>query len=107
MRFNMKLILKSKKGTHYAEALYDGNKVIIQKGAKVNPIDSFPKMSEAIKRMRYDRNVVSEEGRLLVDLSFDSPSTAAQFITGRSVNGLIAWRPDDKTSLKAYKQQHE
>lgn len=103
----MKLILKSKKALHYAEALYDGDKITIQRGAKINPIDSFPKMSGAIKKMRCDRNVVSNEGVLLVDLSFESLSTAAQFVTGRSVNGYIAWRPDDKMSLKTYKEQHE
>jgi hypothetical protein len=38
----------------------------------------------------------------LVDVKFTSPSSAAQFVTGRSVNGYVAWRPDDKMSLKEY-----
>ena len=98
----MKLILKSKRKVHYAEALYDNNQTIVLKGAQINPVDSFPGMSEIIKELRSDKTIVSDNGLLLKDLPFSSPSSAAQFVTGRSVNGYIAWRPDDKMSLKAF-----
>ena len=97
-----RMILKSKKNTHYAEAVINGKDIIVLKGSKINPLDAFPKMSNELKIMRGDRTIVSEEGILLKDMTFNSPSTAAQFVTGRSVNGYIAWRPNDEMSLKAY-----
>lgn len=98
----MKLVLKSKKNLHYAEATWDGEQIIVLSGSKINPIVAFPQMSEEIKHMREDRKIVNEQNELLVDVKFTSPSSAAQFVTGRSVNGYIAWRPDDKMSLKEY-----
>lgn len=98
----MKLILKSKKNLHYAEAEWDGEHIIVLSGSKINPTVAFPQMSEELKHMREDRAIVNEQHVLLVDMKFASPSSAAQFVTGRSVNGYIAWRPDDKMSLKEY-----
>ena len=98
----MKLILKSKKNLHYAEAEWDGEQIIVLSGSRINPIVAFPRMSEGIKHLREDRKNVNEQNELLVDVKFTSPSSAAQFVTGRSVNGYIAWRPDDKMSLKEY-----
>ena len=98
----MILILKSKKNLHYAEAKWDGEQIIVLSGSRINPIVAFPQMSEEIKRMRNDSTIVNEKNELIVDVKFTSPSSAAQFVTGRSVNGYIAWRPDDKMSLKEY-----
>lgn len=98
----MKLILKSKKNLHYAEAEWDGEQIIVLSGSRINPIVAFPKMSEEIKHMREDQAIVDKQNKLLIDVKFASPSSAAQFVTGRSVNGYIAWRPDDKMSLKEY-----
>lgn len=95
----IQLVLKSKKKLHYAEATMDGNEIVVKKGAKINPVNTFPQMSQVL---RGDSSVVSEDGILLKDMTFYSPSTAAQFVTGRSVNGYIAWRPNDEMSLKAY-----
>ena len=33
-------------------------------------------------------------------MKFKSPSTAANFVTGRSTNGLIAWKNIDKKTIK-------
>lgn len=98
----IQLVLKSKKKLHYAEATMDGNEIVVKKGAKINPVNTFPQMSQELVALRGDSSVVSEDGILLKDITFYSPSTAAQFVTGRSVNGYIAWRPNDEMSLKAY-----
>ena len=80
----------------------DGEKIVVKSGAKINPINAFPQMSQELVALRGDSSVVSEDGILLKDMTFNSPSTAAQFVTGRSVNGYIAWRPNDEMSLKAF-----
>ena len=37
---------------------------------------------------------------LLKDIPFKSASTAGNFVTGRSTNGLIAWKNEDGVSIK-------
>lgn len=41
------------------------------------------------------------DGRILIkDVSFKSSSTAGNFVTGRSTNGLLAWKDKDGISIK-------
>ena len=92
----LNVVLKSKHNLHYATGIYGEGKLTVLKGSKINLVDSFPEMSQNLKDMRSNRELVAENGELLRDVDFSSPSSAAQFVTGRSVNGYIAWRPDDK-----------
>lgn len=105
----MFVTLKSKKQLHYAEAEFDGKSITVFKGAKINLIDAFPKMPKTIIDLRHNNTIVNEDGELLSDVIFNSLTAAAQFVTGRSVNGYIAWRPNDKMSMKEYlnKKQKE
>ena len=103
----MKVILKSKKDTHYAEGEYDGQRVTILPDSKINTTLSYAAMSEKIKLIRNNPEYVSAEGIILKEIEFGSPSTAAQFVTGRSVNGYISWRIDDKISLKDYREKNK
>lgn len=98
----MKAVLNSRKELHFAEALIEGKATTVLKGAKININSSFPKMVRSVVALREDRSTVSAEGILLHDVTFDSPSTAAQFVTGRSVNGYIVWRPNDEMPLREY-----
>lgn len=102
---NMKLdvVLNSRKGTHSATGTYEKDKFTVHKGSKINlDIAQYLKEFEIAKSMRNDKTVVNENGIVLKDCTFTSPSAAAQFVTGRSVNGYICWRPDDKMSLREY-----
>ena len=103
----MKVILKSKKDTHYAVGEYDGQRVTILPDSKINTTLSYAAMSEKIKLIRNNPEYVSAEGLILKEIEFGSPSTAAQFVTGRSVNGYISWRIDDKISLKDYREKNK
>ena len=102
----MNVILKSKKNTHYASGTYDGKTIVVKKGSKINPNLQFEDMPQRILELRNDTNVVDSKGVTIIDIEFSSPTSAAQFVTGRSVNGYIAWRIDDKISLKEYREQH-
>ena len=103
----MNLILKSQNGTHSANAELKNGKIVVMKGSKINLKDSFEKMSRNAFYYRHNEEYVNEEGYLLENIVFDSVTTAAQFVTGRSVNGNIAWRVEDKMSLKEYLNKHE
>lgn len=59
-------------------------------------------MPKTIIDLRHNNTIVNEDGELLSDVTFNSLTAAAQFVTGRSVNGYIAWRPNDKMSMKEY-----
>lgn len=98
----MHITLKSKSGTHYAEAEYDNGKVTIMPGSKINLTLAFEKMPPSIRKLRENPVCVSRDGTVLKEVTFQSPTSAAQFVTGRSVNGKIAWRVEDKVSLKAF-----
>ena len=103
----MKVILKSKKDTHYAVGEYDGQRVTILPDSKINTTLSYAAMSEKIKLIRNNPEYVSAEGIILKEIEFGSPYTAAQFVKGRSVNGYISWRIDDKISLKDYREKNK
>ena len=51
---------------------------------------------------RKNPKIVAEDGTVVKNVSFKSLTTAAQFITGRSVNGNVSWRVDNKMSVKEY-----
>ena len=102
----MRVILKSRHNTHFATGEYDGNRLTVFPGSRINPILSYTAMPESVKEVRNNRDLVSAEGVVLKDVVFNSPSAAAEFVTGRSVNGYVSWRIDDKISLKVYRAQN-
>lgn len=102
----MRLILKSKKNTHFAIADYSGRGIIILPGSRINTFLSYDAMPKSVKMLRNNSEIVSQEGEVLKEVTFKSPSAAAQFVTGRSINGYVAWRIDDKISLKEYLKQN-
>ena len=96
------VVLNSRSGSHQANGVYDHNGITVKKGSKICLVDSFVGMSKMVLEKRHDRNYVGEDGIVKQDIAFQSPTAAAQFVTGRSINGNIAWRPENKMSLKEY-----
>lgn len=100
---NLNITLSNRRNTYFAEGVFDGKKVIVISGGKV-----FPVFSKCIrggkKALSYRKNTeyVGKDGSILKDCIFTSPSTAAQFVTGRSVNGYNAWKVADKKTLGEY-----
>lgn len=98
----VKVVLNSRSGSHRAEGIFDNDTVTVRQGSKICLIDSYANLPPMVKAKRHDSNVVGDDGVVKQDICFDSPTAAAQFVTGRSVNGYIAWRPENKMSLKEY-----
>ena len=42
-----------------------------------------------------DHTLYDEEGVLLRDVQFETLSTAASFVAGRTSNGMITWKTND------------
>ena len=98
----IKIVLNGRFGSHQAEGVYDNDSVIVKRGSKICLIDSYAKLPPMVKAKRHDYSIVGDDGIVKRDICFDSPTAAAQFVTGRSVNGYVAWRPENKMSLKEY-----
>lgn len=82
-----------KNKTYYAEGYYLDDGVTVKKNGKINKILSgMFKPAKRVVELRQDPSVVDSDGIVLKDCSFKSPSTAAQFITGRSTDGYDMWR---------------
>ena len=99
----MKLYIKGKRNSTNAIAEYDviNGKFVVLKGSVVsNTIahSSTFRGAKSIEKQRANGNVI--DGVVDKDVVFKSPSTAANFVTGASTNGLIAWKNEKGTSLK-------
>ena len=97
----MKVYLETRSGAK-AEGEYnpDSKQMIVLKGAVVSKeIKRSPKFRSAntIEKKRKETVV---DGILKMDVIFNSSSTAANFVTGSSKNGLVAWKDKDGKPLK-------
>lgn len=105
----MKLYMKAKANTFSAVADYENGNLIVLTGSI--RIDYFSKSisggGKTAFTLREHADFVNEEGIVLRDIKFTSPSTAAQFVSGRNTNGLIAWKIQDRnTTLKEYLEKN-
>ena len=101
MKIEMTLINRG--GRFAADGIYDGENVIVKKGGYINPnFATSIRGGKLSRQYRADRNYVSEKFEIVDDCVFKSPSTAAQFVTGRSVDGYNAWKVSSGKSLGEY-----
>ena len=101
----MEIVVKlaPRNGSCYAEGGYTQNGFTVKKGGKINlDFAAHIRGGKSAKKYRGDVEYVDKEGNILKDCEFSSPSTAAQFVTGRSTNGYKAWKVDSKKSLGDY-----
>ena len=71
---------------------------VVLQGSQIQTIDSqsiTPTIKEAREKANIDENEILQENIL-----FRSPSYAASFVVGGSVNGLTAWKTSDGKTLK-------
>lgn len=92
----MNLFTKSRDSLYQAQALFDGLTTIVLAGSQIN-MSNNPgyKPSQIIRSIRDDRSIVTKEGIVLKDVSFNTLSAAATFVTGRVANGMMVWKTDD------------
>lgn len=86
-----------------AQAIYDTEtkETVVLKGSVISNTISQAKTFRGIRSISKSREgVVNSEGVLLQDVTFKSSSTAGNFVTGRSTDGLSSWRTSDGKKLK-------
>ena len=70
------------------------------KGSKLSEHISYSDKFRGAKTIERNREGVVVNGILIKDVEFKSASTAANFVTGSSTNGLTAWKTENGTKLK-------
>ena len=76
-----------------ATGIYDTKtgELVVLKGSVVSPTISESKSSRAINPIKKKREASVKNGKTICDMKFKSPSTAANFVMGRSSNGYEVW----------------
>ena len=98
----MKVILKRRNSDIFAIGEFDTSTkaIIVKKGAVVSDAIHYTEKfrgSRTIEELR-ERYVVDR--KTTQDITFNSASTAANFVTGGSTNGLIAWKTESGISIR-------
>lgn len=98
----MELILESKNKSYSAKAKYDVEKkqFVVLKGSTVSVDVTQSKSFKGAKSIIVNREQYVKDGVVKENVTFKSSSTAANFVTGRSTNGMITWKDKSGTKLK-------
>ena len=99
----MKLYIKRQKSGSDAVAEFDkvAGTVTVLKGSHVSDRVAHTEKFRGAKSIEKSRAEYVEDGVVVMDAVFKSSSTAANFVTGTSSNGLTSWKDENGTTLKA------
>lgn len=98
----MKLYLTNRSNSYKAFAEYDieTQQFVVKKGSRVSKDIAYSASFRGSKSIEKSRASFVSLGEVTEDVVFKSPSTAANFITGRSSNGMIMWKDESGKTLK-------
>ena len=98
----MKVYLRRQKTSVDAVAEYDPTSkgITVLNGSKLSATIAHTEKFRGAKSIEKSRTGIVKDNTLLKDISFKSASTAANFVTGSSTNGLIAWKDADGKTIK-------
>ena len=105
----MKLFLVRPRTGINASAEYDieNKSFIVLKGSIVSANIAYSEKFRGSKSIEKTRQGVLEGTKVIKDVVFKSPSTAANFVTGASTNGLTAWKDKNNKVLKTILEEME
>lgn len=98
----MKIYIKREKSGINVVGEYnvETKEVTVKKGSVVSENIAYSEKFKGAKTIEHHRAGVIKDRILIKDMVFKSASTAANFATGASTNGLIAWKTEDGKKLK-------
>ena len=85
-------------GTIEATGKQTSEGFVVLKGTHISPNDD--NTIPAILREQRKGTALDDNGCLMEDILFNSPSYAAMFVFGKSANGLTSWKTEDGRTLK-------
>lgn len=103
----MRIYMKSKNGKYDAQAEYDlkTKKTILLKGSRVSEEIAHSKTFRGTKKLEKLRSQYVVDCIVQEDVTFNSSSTAAVFVSGHNKNGLCTWTDAAKKKLGNYVEQ--
>lgn len=105
----MKLYLIRPRTNVNATAEYDimTGSVTVLKGSIVSETIAYSEKFRGAKSIEKHRAGVVNGTKVITDVIFKSASTAANFVTGASTNGLTAWKDENGKTLKTILTEKE
>ena len=100
MMMDLKLVSSSGKYDAFGKYDTETKKMIVCKGSLVSDVLSDSRSfrgTETIKKLRLR---YTKDRKVIEDVVFSSASTAANFITGVSTNGMVVWKNAEGEKLK-------
>ena len=102
----MNIYMNSKHDNYKAFGTFNDGKETVLKGSRIYlQYQKNFRHNTSVVNYRNDPSYVNINGLVLKDCEFKNPSSAAQFVNGRSTNGYIAWRIDEKINLRKWLEQ--
>lgn len=97
----MRIFMKTRSGRYDAQADYDleTKKTTVLKGSLLSSDIANSKSFRGGKKVMNLRAIYAKNNRLQQDVTFNSSSTAAVFVSGGSMNGLSVWKDESNTPL--------
>lgn len=98
----MRLYLTRPRSNIKAVADYDmtSKSFVVLKDSVISETIAYSEKFRGAKSIEKSRVGVVDGTRVIKDVPFKSASTAANFVTGASTNGLIAWKDESGKTLK-------
>ena len=99
----MKLYLTKTRSSIKAAAEYDveNKSFVVLKGSVISEVIAYSEKFRGAKSIEKSRVGVVDGTRAIKNVPFKSASSAANFVTGASTNGLTAWKDESGKTLKA------
>ena len=102
----IKLTCRGREYEAYGYRVGNGFTVLKNSKIKYNLSTSTSKYMEKIRWLRKKHSEsIGQDGVLISDIFFSSPSSAADFVTGNNCNGLEYWKTEDRKTLKQLEEE--
>lgn len=100
----IKVLLERKKCGIHATGLFDEETraLIVLAGSTVSQDIKHTEKFRGAKSIEASRKDTVIDGKVITDVKFKSASTAANYVTGGSTNGLVAWKTEEGNTIKDY-----
>lgn len=97
----MEVFIKKRNGI-YAKGIYniETRSLVVLKGSTVSETVSHSGKFRSANSVEKYREQFVKGTKVVADIEFKSASTAANFVTGISTNGLVAWKNEEGKTIK-------
>lgn len=96
----LNVYMKGRNGSYDAQGIYNGSELTVLKGSLIKD-KKFANRMNLSSEIRNNNKLV-KSNRLLEDITFKSPSTAANFVADAICNGLRYWKTEKGITLSDY-----